>query len=102
MSKAKQLLSVGEKVNISKIVRDKIMELMDNGFHDKQEIYNIIEKELGVDRPVIRREARHLRLQLLRKISILSGSFISEKPNVVSSDPSWRFTSEDEKKNGIR
>ena len=55
-----------------KAVKDEILRIMDLGtVTDKQEIFTMVTKNLNVPRPTVRRIARDLRLELLKKIQVL-------------------------------
>ena len=59
------------KTNQSSLIQEAILKHMDNGTTDMGEIYTLIVDELSVPRPTVRRVARDLRLDLMRKIEIL-------------------------------
>lgn len=52
-------------------VKKAIESCMDQGMTDKQDIYTKIVSDLNVPRPTVRRVARDLRIEMLRKIDIL-------------------------------
>jgi hypothetical protein len=52
-------------------VKKAIESCMDQGMTDKQDIYTKIVRDLNVPRPTVRRVARDLRIEMLRKIDIL-------------------------------
>lgn len=60
----------------TQIVKNKINELLDKGFTDKQKIYSAVSETLHVARPTVRRAARELRLEMGRKISILQSEVV--------------------------
>ena len=61
-------------MNQGNIVKEKINNLLDLGYKDKQEIFNKVVKELDVNRPTVRKLARELRIELVNKLAILEGS----------------------------
>jgi len=61
-------------MNQQNLVKEKINELLDRGYKDKQEIFNRVVNELDVNRPTVRRLARELRIELVHKLAILEGS----------------------------
>ena len=67
-------------MNQSIVVKNAINVCLENGFTNKQDIYTKVVDDLGVPRPTVRRVARDLRNELIRKIKILqSESKITEK-----------------------
>ena len=60
------------------IIKEAIEELLDKGLTDKQDIYSLVVERLGVPRPTVRRVARELREDMVKKIQILQ----SEIPKV--------------------
>lgn len=60
------------------IIKKAIEELLDKGLTDKQDIYSLVVERLGVPRPTVRRIARELREDMIKKIKILQ----SEIPKV--------------------
>ena len=52
-------------------IKKAIESCMDQGMTDKQDIYTKIVRDLNVPRPTVRRVARDLRIEMLRKIDIL-------------------------------
>ena len=58
-------------------IKKAIESCMDKGMTDKQEIYTKVVNDLNVPRPTVRRVARDLRIEMLKKIDILQAS-ISE------------------------
>lgn len=60
-------------MNQKNLVKEKINELLDDGYKDKHEIINKVGKELKVARPTIRRLAGELRIDLIRKLLVLEG-----------------------------
>lgn len=67
-------------MNQSIVVKNAINVCLENGFTNKQDIYTKVVDDLGVPRPTVRRVARDLRNELIRKIQILqSESKITEK-----------------------
>ena len=57
--------------NQTYIIKRAIEKLIDGGYTDKQKIYNEVVEKLGVPRPTVRRVARDLRNDLLKKIEVL-------------------------------
>lgn len=74
-------------------IKQAINELLEQGLTDKQIIYSKVVEELGVPRPTVRRVARDLRNELLRKVKILQTDSakpeeeITEKEAPVSEKP---------------
>ncbi|MCY3854391.1 MAG: hypothetical protein OXF28_02235 [Thaumarchaeota archaeon] len=67
-------------MNQSLVVKNAINVCLENGFTNKQDIYTKVVDDLGVPRPTVRRVARDLRNELIRKIQILqSESKTTEK-----------------------
>ena len=52
-------------------IKRAIESCMDQGMTDKQDIYTRVVKDLGVPRPTVRRVARELKSDMLRKIDLL-------------------------------
>lgn len=74
--------------NLTPIIIACIEKYLEKGLTDKEEIFYKVCDELGVPRPTVRRVARDMRTEMLRKIKILQ----SEIP--LPSDPTeskWRF-----------
>lgn len=67
------------RTNQSTVIKEAINSYLEKGFTDKQDIYSKVVDELGVPRPTVRRVARDLRNELLRKIEILQSD--SQKNN---------------------
>ena len=63
------------------IISECIWKYLDMGLTDKQEIFSKVVEELGVPRPTVRRVARDLRNEMVRKVRILQ-SEIEPKINV--------------------
>ncbi len=59
------------RVNQGVVVKNAINICLEKGFTNKQDIYNKVVEDLGVPRPTVRRVARDLRNELLKKIRIL-------------------------------
>ncbi len=59
------------RTNQSTVIKEAINSYLEKGFTDKQDIYSKVVDELGVPRPTVRRVARDLRNELLKKIEIL-------------------------------
>jgi hypothetical protein len=70
-----------EKTNLTSIVTACIEQYLAKGLTDKEEIFHKVCDELGVPRPTVRRVARDMRTDMLKKIKILQ----SEIP--LPSDP---------------
>lgn len=60
------------QTNQSESIRVAINRLIDFGMTDKDQIYSEIVLKLGVPRPTVRRVARDLRMNMLKKVEILS------------------------------
>ncbi len=67
--------------NLTPIIIACIEKYLEKGLTDKEEIFYKVCDELGVPRPTVRRVARDMRTEMLRKIKILQ----SEIP--LPSDP---------------
>lgn len=61
-------------MNQTNLVKDKINNLLDLGYTDKNKIFDKIVKDLDIQRPTVRKLARELRIELVKKLSILEGS----------------------------
>ncbi len=61
------------------IIALSLEKYLDMGLTDKNEIYSKIIEELGVPRPTIRRIARDLRNEMIRKVRILQSEIVPEK-----------------------
>lgn len=59
------------RTNQSTLIKQAINSYLDKGITDKQDIYTKVVDELGVPRPTVRRVARDLRNELVKKIQIL-------------------------------
>lgn len=70
------------KTNMTSIVIACIEKYLEMGMIEKDEIFQKVEEELGVPRPMVKRISRDLRTEMLRKVKILQ----SEIP--LPSDPS--------------
>lgn len=53
------------------LVKEKINELLDMGFTDKNKIISSVVNELNVPRPTVRKLARELRIEFMKKAMIL-------------------------------
>jgi len=53
------------------IIASSLEKYLDMGLTDKNEIYSKVIEELGVPRPTVRRIARDLRNEMVRKVRIL-------------------------------
>ena len=60
-------------MNQKNLVKDKINDLLDNGYTNKNEIISKVSNELDVQRPTVRKLARELRIEFVKKLSILEG-----------------------------
>lgn len=63
-------------------IRKAVNELLDSGMTDKKQIYNLIEKNLNLPRPTIRRVCNELAKEMARKADILKP--ISEVSKIAS------------------
>ena len=61
------------------IIALSLEKYLDMGLTDKNEIYSKIIEELGVPRPTIRRIARDLRNEMIRKVRILQSEIVPER-----------------------
>ena len=61
-----------KQLSQAKQISDEIMSLLDQGMKDKQAIFTKVVANLGVPRPTVRRVSRDLRMDLQRKVLILS------------------------------
>ena len=61
-------------MNQKNLVKDKINDLLNDGYTNKNEIISKVSNELDVQRPTVRKLARELRIELVKKLSILEGS----------------------------
>lgn len=59
------------RVNQNSVIKEAINTYLENGIKDKQDIYTRVVDDLGVPRPTVRRVARELRNELLRRIEAL-------------------------------
>ena len=62
-------------MNEGNLVKEKINQLLDMGYKDNKEIVTKIVNEYNIKRPTVRRLARELRIELVKKLSILEGSY---------------------------
>lgn len=53
------------------LVKEKINELLEMGFTDKNKIISSVVNELNVPRPTVRKLARELRIEFMKKAMIL-------------------------------
>ncbi len=60
------------------IIASSLEKYLDMGLTDKNEIYSKVIEELGVPRPTVRRIARDLRNEMVRKVRILQSEIIPE------------------------
>jgi len=58
---------------LSKAVKEKIEYYLNEGLTDKQDIFHKVIADLNVSRPTVRKIARDLRTEYLKKIQILQG-----------------------------
>ncbi len=63
------------RTNQSTIIAQCIEKYLDMGLTDKNEIFAKVVEELGVPRPTVRRVARDMRNEMLRKVKILQSDF---------------------------
>ena len=56
------------------LVKQKINQLLDDGYTNNKEIITKVVNELDIKRPTVRRLARELRIELVKKLSILEGT----------------------------
>lgn len=59
------------RIRQNSVIKEAINTYLENGIKDKQDIYTRVVDDLGVPRPTVRRVARELRNELLRKIEAL-------------------------------
>jgi len=64
--------------NQSEIIKNAIEKKLKSGLIDKHEIYTAIVNELNVPRPTVRRVARDLRNEYLKKVKILQSEYYTE------------------------
>ena len=57
--------------NQNSTIQEAINTYLERGIKDKQDIYTRVVDDLGVPRPTVRRVARELRNELLRRIEAL-------------------------------
>lgn len=63
---------------MTSIIGSCLEKYLDMGLTDKNEIYSKVIEELGVPRPTVRRIARDLRNEMVRKVRILQSEIIPE------------------------
>ena len=61
------------------IIASCIEKYLDMGLTDKNEIYTKVIDELGVPRPTVRRIARDMRSEMVRKVRILQSEIDIQK-----------------------
>ena len=61
-------------MNEGNLVKDRINQLLDDVYTNSQEIVTKVVNELNIKRPTVRRLARELRIELVKRLSILEGS----------------------------
>jgi len=66
---------------MTSIITSCLEKYLDMGLTDKNEIYSKVIDELGVPRPTVRRIARDMRSEMIRKVRILQ-SEINPDQNV--------------------
>ena len=71
------------RTNQSTVIKEAINSFLDQGVTDKQDLYTKVVDELKVPRPTVRRVARDLRNELLKKITILQ----SDLPKSITAEP---------------
>lgn len=59
------------RIRQNSVIKEAINTYLENGIKDKQDIYTRVVDDLGVPRPTVRRVARELRNELLRRIEAL-------------------------------
>jgi len=64
---------------LTSIIRACIEKYLEVGLTDKDEIFTKVIDELGVPRPTVRRVARDMRQEMMRKVRILQSEFDPEK-----------------------
>ncbi len=62
----------------SQKIETAITQHLDNGMTNKSEIYTKVIEDLGVPRPTVRRIARDMRNEMVRKVRILQSEIIPE------------------------
>ena len=65
------IVSLLNPTNQTLEIKKAIESCMDQGMTDKQDIYTKVVHDLNVPRPTVRRVARDLRIEMLKKIDIL-------------------------------
>jgi len=60
-----------DRVNMSKLIEEKIKQCLDLGMTSKEEIITAVVDKLGVPRPTVRRVKRDLITKLQTKIKVL-------------------------------
>lgn len=65
------IVSLLNPTNQTLEIKKAIESCMDQGMTDKQDIYTKVVRDLDVPRPTVRRVARDLRIEMLKKIDIL-------------------------------
>lgn len=65
------IVSLLNPTNQTLEIKKAIESCMDQGMTDKQDIYTKVVNDLNVPRPTVRRVARDLRIEMLKKIDIL-------------------------------
>ncbi len=69
------------RTNQNSVIKEAINTYLENGIKDKQDIYTRVVVDLGVPRPTVRRVARDLRNELLRKIETLQDEISTAEGN---------------------
>ncbi len=67
------------RTNLSSIICACIEKHLEMGLINKDEIFTKVIDELGVPRPTVRRVARDMRQEMMRKVRILQSEFEPEK-----------------------
>ena len=62
-------------------IKEKLNYYLDRGMTDKTSIFTRVVDDLGVPRPSVRRIARQLRTEFLRRIQILQSDFAGLRVN---------------------
>jgi len=72
--------------NRTTIIKETIEKYLEMGLTDKTDIFSKVVEELGVPRPTVRRIARDLRGEMIRKVRILQSELpVGEKDGSTNS-----------------
>lgn len=77
------------QTNRSSIIKSCIMNFLDKGLTDKQDIYSKVVEELGIPRPTVRRVARELKMELMEKAKILQSEIPLPGTESKSAEKKW-------------